>query len=30
LVRAFHHHLETACFKFAWVDKYVPPVLLAT
>ncbi|MBC6937384.1 MAG: hypothetical protein DWB42_16330 [Chloroflexi bacterium] len=30
LVRAFHHHLETTCFKFDWVEKYVPVILLAT
>ena len=30
LVRAFHRHLETTCFKFEWIEKYVPSVLLAT
>jgi transposase len=30
LVQAFRHHLETTCFKFAWIDRYLPPVLLAT
>lgn len=30
LVRAFHHHLETTCFKIEWVEKYVPDVCLAT
>lgn len=30
LVRAFHHHLETTCFKFEWVETYVPPILLET
>jgi transposase len=30
LVRAFHHHLETTRFKFEWVEKYVPSILLAT
>jgi transposase len=30
LVRAFHHHLETTCFKVEGVEKYVPAILLAT
>lgn len=30
LVQAFRHHLETSCFKIEWVEKYVPPVLVAT
>lgn len=30
LVEAFRHHLENNCFKFEWVEKYVPPILLAT
>jgi transposase len=30
LVQAFHHHLENTCFKFQWIEKYVPSVLLAT
>lgn len=28
LVRTFHHHQETTCFKFEWVEKYVPATLL--
>lgn len=30
LVRAFLHHLETTCFKFQWIEKYLPPTLLAS
>jgi transposase len=30
LVQAFRHHLETTYFKFEWIDKYLPSVLLAT
>jgi transposase len=30
LVHAFRHHLETTCFRFEWVEKYVPPILVAT
>jgi transposase len=30
LVQAFRHHLETTCFKFEWIEQYVPPILLAT
>jgi transposase len=30
LVQTFHHHLETTCFKFEWVTKFVPAFLLAT
>lgn len=29
LVQAFRHHLETTCFKFNWIEKYAPPILLA-
>lgn len=29
LVQAFRHHLETTCFKFDWIEKYIPPILLA-
>jgi hypothetical protein len=28
-VQAFHHHLETTDFKFEWVEKYLPAILLA-
>lgn len=30
LVQAFRHHLETTCFKFTWIEKYVPSILVAT
>ena len=30
LVQAFRHHLETTCFKFDWIEKYLPSILLAT
>lgn len=29
LVQAFRRHLETTCFQFEWIEKYVPPALLA-
>lgn len=29
LVHAFHRHLEQTCFKFNWIEKYVPSILLA-
>lgn len=29
LVRAFRRHLETTCFQFEWIEKYVPLTLLA-
>lgn len=29
LVQAFRHHLDNPCFKFNWIEKYAPPVLLA-
>ena len=28
-VQAFCHHLEQTCFKFNWIEKYAPPILLA-
>lgn len=28
LVRVFHRYLETTCFKFEWVEKYLPAILL--
>jgi transposase len=27
LRQAFHHHLETTCFKFQWIEKYLPAIL---
>lgn len=30
LVQAFQHHLDTTRFHIKWLEKYVPPVLLAT
>lgn len=30
LVQAFHQHLETDCFKFCWIENYLPPILVAT
>jgi transposase len=30
LVQAFQHHLDTTRFHFKWLEKYVPPILLAT
>jgi transposase len=30
LVRAFHRYLEITCFKFEWVEKYLPAILLET
>jgi hypothetical protein len=30
LLRTFHRYLEMTCFKFEWVEKYVPPILLVT
>jgi len=30
LVRAFHRYLELTCFKFEWVEKYLPAILLET
>lgn len=27
LRQAFHQHLETTCFKFQWIEKYLPSVL---
>lgn len=30
LLRACHRHLETTCFNFEWIEKYVPSILLAT
>jgi len=29
LVQAFRHHLENTFFWFDWIEKYVPPILLA-
>lgn len=29
LVQAFRYHLEHTCFKFNWIEKYVPSSLLA-
>lgn len=30
LLLAFRHYLEMTCFKFEWVEKYVPAILLET
>lgn len=30
LVQAFHRYLEMTCFKFEWVEKYLPAILLET
>lgn len=29
LVQAFRRHIEATCFQFEWIEKYVPPTLLA-